>query len=122
MKNSFLLILLSAVLFSCKDKTITVTNKPELLLNLPDSCNTPDGLVQGPDGTILLSMPNHNDPSYKSHIYKIVGNTIQLFTDLPVEPTTNHVCPMDLAYGPDGNVSSTTISTNCMIKIINPAC
>lgn len=78
--------------------------QPVLLLNLPDSCNTPDGLAVGADNTILISMPNHNDPGYKSHIYKIVGNTIEFFTDLPVEPSTGHVCPMDIAYGPDGNV------------------
>lgn len=104
------LLLLSTVVLACNNKTSpdnssdSTTNKPTLLLNLPDSCNTPDGLVQGPDGTILLSMPNHNDPSYKSHIYKIVGNSYEFFSDLPVEPTTGHVCPMDIAYGPDGNV------------------
>jgi hypothetical protein len=81
----------------------TAANKPVLLLDLPDSCNTPDGLALK-DSMILLSMPNFNDTTYKPHIYQIVGNSIQLFTDLPVEPSTNHVCPMDLAFGPDGNV------------------
>jgi hypothetical protein len=120
MKQSIIILLLSGVLFSCNNSgsnpsandstgtgtntTDTAANKPMLLLNLPDSCNTPDGLALGNDSTILLSMPNHNDPSYKSHIYKIVGNALQLFTDLPVEPSTGHVCPMDLAFGPDGNV------------------
>ncbi len=79
--------------------------KPALLLNLPDSCNTPDGLAINKDGDmVLLSMPNHNDPSYKSHIYRINGNTLEFFSDLPVQPDTKHVCPMDLAFGPDGNV------------------
>ena len=79
--------------------------KPALLLNLPDSMNTPDGLAVNADSSlILLSTPNHNNPSYRSRIYSIAGNSYRFFTDLPLEPTTHYVCTMDLAFGPDGNV------------------
>lgn len=79
--------------------------KPALLLTLPDSMNTPDGLAINNDGSlILLSTPNHNDPSYRSRIYSLTGNSYRFFSDLPLEPTTHHVCAMDLAFGPDGNV------------------
>lgn len=33
----------------------------ELLLELPDNCNTPDALCLLPDGNVILSVPNVND-------------------------------------------------------------
>lgn len=124
MKKGFVLVALAAFLFSCgnqqneeqtaeKNDSTQVqdtsnasssSNLPILLLNLPDSCNTPDGLTLSGDSLILLSTPNFNDTTYKPRIYRINGNAITPFVDLPVHPQTKHVCPMDLAFGPDGNL------------------
>ena len=85
--------------------TIPAIGNPQLLFTLPDSHNTPDGLALSPDGRILLSVPNLADNSYPAAIVEIVGNTYRPFApNLPVEPTTKKAAPMDLAYGPDGNV------------------
>ena len=35
--------------------------KSELLIRLPQGCNTPDGMALLPDGSFVLSVPNFND-------------------------------------------------------------
>ncbi|TPG63575.1 SMP-30/gluconolactonase/LRE family protein [Hymenobacter nivis] len=85
--------------------SVTTIGNPQLLLTLPDSHNTPDGLALGPGGRLLLSIPNLADNSKPASIVEIVGNTYKPFAaKLPVEPTTQKAAPMDLAFGPDGNV------------------
>lgn len=85
--------------------TIPTTGSPQLLFTLPDSHNTPDGLALSPDGRLLLSVPNLADNSQPAAIVEIVGNTYKPFaSNLPLEPTTKKAAPMDLAFGPDGNV------------------
>ncbi|UOR06791.1 SMP-30/gluconolactonase/LRE family protein [Hymenobacter aerilatus] len=84
--------------------TPTVGN-PQLLFTLPDKYNTPDGLALAPNGNVLLSIPNLADNSQPAAILEVVGNTYRPFiTTLPVEPTTQKAAPMDLAFGPDGNL------------------
>ena len=85
--------------------SIPTIGNPQLLFTLPDTHNTPDGLALGPDGRILLSVPNLANNSYPASIVEIVGDTYKPFaSNLPVEPTTQKAAPMDLAFGPDGNV------------------
>ena len=85
--------------------SITTIGNPQLLFTLPDSHNTPDGLALSPDGRILLSVPNIADNSQPAAIVEIVGNTSKPFvSNLPLEPTTKKAAPMDLGFGPDGNV------------------
>ncbi|MFD1470349.1 SMP-30/gluconolactonase/LRE family protein [Hymenobacter caeli] len=85
--------------------SIPTIGDPKLLFTLPDAHNTPDGLALGPDGRLLLSTPNLADNSKPAAIVEIVGNTYKPFAaNLPVEPTTKKAAPMDLAFGPDGNV------------------
>ncbi|WP_236943293.1 SMP-30/gluconolactonase/LRE family protein [Hymenobacter sp. PAMC 26628] len=85
--------------------SIPTVGNPQLLFTLPDSHNTPDGLALGPGGRLLLSVPNLADNSKPAAIVEIVGNTYKPFAaNLPVEPTTKKAAPMDLAFGPDGNV------------------
>ncbi len=85
--------------------SIPTTGSPELLFTLPDSHNTPDGLALSPDGRLLLSVPNIADNSQPASIVEIVGTAFKPFaSNLPVEPTTKKAAPMDLAFGPDGNV------------------
>ena len=86
--------------------TIPTIGNPQLLSTLPDEHNTPDGLAISADGqTILLSAPNLANNSYPAAILEITGNTYKPFAmNLPLEPTTQKAAPMDLAFGPDGNV------------------
>ncbi|HEX8328866.1 MAG TPA: hypothetical protein VF629_15105 [Hymenobacter sp.] len=78
---------------------------PKLLFTLDEAHNTPDGLALAPNGNIILSVPNLADNSQPASLMEIVGETIKPFaTNLPVEPSTKKAAPMDLAYGPDGNL------------------
>lgn len=84
--------------------TIRKAGNPELLFTLPQKYNTPDGMASAPDKSIILSVPNLAGNSYPGVLLKIEQDTFSFFADLPVHPDTRHACPMDLAFGPDGNL------------------
>ncbi|MBO0951886.1 SMP-30/gluconolactonase/LRE family protein [Fibrella forsythiae] len=86
------------------EETVASVGNPVLLATLPDKYNTPDGLALAPDGTVYLSVPNLADNTYPGVLLKIVGDSVQFVSDLPAQPDTKHACPMDLAFGPDGNL------------------
>ena len=91
----------AGMLVGCGDTLKT----PTLLLRLPDSCNTPDGMTLDAKGNIILSVPNFNDDSSPSRLMKIdPQNRITEFYRLPVHPETGKVCPMGLDFGPDGHL------------------
>ena len=88
--------------------------RPKLLFNLPDECNTPDGMTcNEKTGDIYLCCPNFKlrdgapdkAQKYPSVIMKIdKDNKITKFCDLPKHPLTKQVGPMGLDIGPDGNL------------------
>ncbi|MBC6989829.1 SMP-30/gluconolactonase/LRE family protein [Hymenobacter sp. BT491] len=79
--------------------------KPVLLHTLPDQYNTPDGLALAPNGSLILSVPNLADNKYPAVLLEMTDDTIKPYlTNLPVQPDTKHAAPMDLAFGPDGNL------------------
>jgi len=85
--------------------SIPTIGNPKLLFTLDDAHNTPDGLALAPNGHLILSVPNLADNSQPAVLMEIDGSTIRSFaTNLPVEPTTKKAAPMDLAFGPDGNL------------------
>ena len=85
--------------------TATQGAKPRLITTFPDSMNTPDGLTLAPDGRVLLSFPNLADNKYPARIVVLTDNGYLPFLNhLPVEPTTKKAAPMDLTFGPDGNL------------------
>lgn len=79
---------------------------PRIAYNLPGEYNTPDGLALTPDNNILLSINNFGNPSlaYPPVILRLTDQGYSVFARLPVSPVTGRAAPMDLAYGPDGNV------------------
>lgn len=83
---------------------VSTIGDPKLLYTLSDKYNTPDGLALAPDGSVYLSVPNLADNSYPGVIVKFAPDSVQFFTSLPAHPDTKHACPMDLAFGPDGNL------------------
>lgn len=84
--------------------TQTTGNKPALLHSLPVQYNTPDGMALAPDGSIIVSVPNFGNPSYPAALLRMANDTIGFFFAPPKHPDTKHAAPMDLAYGPDGNL------------------
>ncbi len=79
--------------------------KAELLVELPDYCNTPDAMAVYPDGSFLLSVPNYNDPSPGAFIMKISAeNEVSKFFVCPPHPDTGVAGPMGLCIAPSGDI------------------
>lgn len=89
-----------------------------LLVNLPESCHTPDGCCLDAEGNIILSVPNFSnaaliregiiDQEYPARMMKIdKNNTLSIwyaFKPEDLHPVTGKTGPMDCAFGPDGNL------------------
>ena len=94
-----LCFLFSVSCFSEKPK------KAALFLDLPEYCNTPDGMTLGDDGNIYLSCPNFNNSVFPGLVMKInPQNELTIFYAMPAHPETKMACPMGLDFGPDGNL------------------
>ncbi|MBE0536570.1 MAG: hypothetical protein IH624_12965 [Phycisphaerae bacterium] len=79
--------------------------KPQVLVELPDYCNTPDGMALYPDGSFLLSICNYNDPTPGAFIMKIsADNKISKFFVPPPHPETERTGPMGICIAPSGDV------------------
>jgi len=81
--------------------------KSKLLVELPlDVCNTPDGMCLLPDGNIILSVPNFNDPSQPSVLMKITpDNKAEVFIELPNHPETGKpMGPLGICVAPSGDL------------------
>ncbi len=79
--------------------------KAELLLELPDSCNTPDGMALLPNGDIILSVPNFNDKKAPPLLMKITkDNKLEEFFKLPGHPETGRAGPMGICAAPNGDL------------------
>lgn len=79
--------------------------KPQLLLELPDYCNTPDGMTILPDGNIILSVPNFSDKTQPPVLVKITkDNKAELFMKLPPHPETRRIGPMGIRVSPSGDL------------------
>ena len=85
--------------------TVATIGNPKLLHTLDEAHNTPDGMALAPNGNIILSVPNLANNSYPAVLMEMTDTSLQPYlTTLPPEPTTNKAAPMDLAFGPDGNL------------------
>lgn len=78
--------------------------KAKLLVELPDYCNTPDGMALLPDGSFLLSVPNYNDPTPGAFIMKVSAkNKVSKFFIPPPSPKTGKAGPMGICLAPSGD-------------------
>ncbi|SNC62595.1 SMP-30/Gluconolaconase/LRE-like region-containing protein [Hymenobacter gelipurpurascens] len=85
--------------------TVATIGSPKLLHTLDEAQNTPDGLAVAPNGSLILSVPNLANNSYPAVLMEMTDTSLKPYlTNLPVEPTTKKAAPMDLAFGPDGNL------------------
>jgi len=77
----------------------------ELLLELPDNCNSPDALCLLPDGNIILSVPNVNDKSQPSVLIKITpDNKAEMFYTMPPHPETGKAYSLGVCVAPSGDL------------------
>ncbi|MBN2271267.1 MAG: SMP-30/gluconolactonase/LRE family protein [Sedimentisphaerales bacterium] len=83
----------------------TGLRKAELLVELPDYCNTPDGMALLADNSIVLSVPNYNDANAGAFIMKIsADNKVSNFFTPPPHPKTKIAAPMGICLGPSGDL------------------
>ena len=82
------------------------TKKADLLVVLPDYCNTPDGMALLPDGNVVLSVPNFNDQTQPPVLMKITPeNKAEKFFGLPPNPDTGESFgPLGLCVHPSGDL------------------
>ena len=79
--------------------------KAELLVELPDYCNTPDAMALLPDGGFLLSVPNYNDTSVPAEIMNVTAeNKVTRFFTPPAHPDSGRAGPMGICLAPSGDV------------------
>ncbi|MHC4105924.1 MAG: SMP-30/gluconolactonase/LRE family protein [Planctomycetota bacterium] len=79
--------------------------KAQLLVELPDYCNTPDAMALMADGSFVLSVPNYNDPTPGAFIMKIsADNKVSKFFVPPPHPKTGKTGPMGICLAPSGDL------------------
>lgn len=72
---------------------------------LPDGYNTPDGMTLDADGSILLSMPNFNDPNDPPKIVRIgPDDRLSDVVTLTGPKALKRAGPLGIGVGSDGNL------------------
>jgi sugar lactone lactonase YvrE len=103
-----LIVLCGLVTTGCNDeapKSAGGLGKARLLVELPDYCNTPDGMALMPDGGFVLSVPNYNDANDGAFIMQIsADNKVSKFFDPPPHPDTKVAAPMGICVAPSGDL------------------
>jgi hypothetical protein len=80
---------------------------PRLLCELPDECNTPDGMrLDRKTNNMIVACPNFNNLKYPGILIQIDPNNnwSVCFDKCPKHPKTGLAHPMGLDFGPDGNL------------------
>jgi sugar lactone lactonase YvrE len=79
--------------------------RAELLVTLPEYCNTPDGMTLDHQKNIILSCPNFNNRAYPALLLKIDRkNQVSIFFVPPVHADTHRAGPMGLEFDSAGNL------------------
>jgi sugar lactone lactonase YvrE len=79
---------------------------PRLLVELPAECNTPDGMCLLADGSIVVSVPNFNDPAAPPLLARIsADNKAEVFHRFPtpypgLKKGVDRIGPMGIARDP----------------------
>ena len=78
---------------------------PKLLVTLPDTCPTPDGMALDAEGNVILACPNFADQTKPAVLMKITpDNRVEEFFHVRPHPKTGVACPMGIAFGPSGDL------------------
>ncbi|MHC4569696.1 MAG: SMP-30/gluconolactonase/LRE family protein, partial [Planctomycetota bacterium] len=97
------IVLCGLVLSGCNSQPYPRTAR--LLVELPDYCNTPDGMALLPDNSFVLSVPNYNDANDGAFIMRIsADNKVSKFFDPPLHPDTGVAVPMGICIAPSGDL------------------
>ena len=83
---------------------------PRLLVELPASCNTPDGMCLLADNSVIVSVPNFNDATAPPLLIRITpDNKAEPFHLFPtpypgLEKGADRIAPMGIARAPSGDL------------------
>jgi len=78
---------------------------PRLLARLPEICPTPDGMVLGADGRVILTCPNYAEPTHPGVLLVLdAQDRPRLLVRVPTHPRTGVSCPMGIDRGPAGEL------------------
>ncbi len=86
--------------------------KTELLIELPEKYNTPDGMCLLPDGNVIVSIPNVNDQENGSDpvLLKIKpDNTWEVFYECQPHPKTGKAFPFGVCCDEKGDIYLTDL-------------
>ncbi|MBL7152264.1 MAG: hypothetical protein ISS79_00990 [Phycisphaerae bacterium] len=103
-----LVVVCGLVIAGCskkEDKPASNLKKAELLVELPDYCNTPDGMALLADNSFVLCVPNYNDANAGAFIMKVsADNKVSKFFAPPPHPKTKVAAPMGICLAPSGDL------------------
>jgi len=79
--------------------------RPQLLVSLPDTCPTPDGMAIDADGNLVVACPNFADATRPGCLIRIDRQRrVTPWVQVPPLAETGHAYPMGIAFGPDGDL------------------
>jgi len=77
--------------------------KAQLLAELPDEWNTPDGMCLLPNNNVLVSVPNVMDESHPAVLIKVTpDNKVEPYYTMPLHPVTKKGYPFGICVDPEG--------------------
>jgi sugar lactone lactonase YvrE len=103
-------LLIAALVAGCAPSTHTAPPKAELLVALPDYCNTPDGMALLQDNSIIVSVPNFNDETRPPLLMRITpDNRAEKFYEFPtpypgLAKGIDRIAPMGIVAAPSGDL------------------
>lgn len=98
-----LFVLCTLILSGCDSQPYP--RQARLLVELPEYCNTPDGMALLPDNSFVLSVPNYNDANDGAFIMRIsADNKVSKFFVPPPHPDTKVAAPMGICVAPSGDL------------------
>lgn len=79
--------------------------QPQLLVSLPETCPTPDGMAIAPEGDLVVACPNFADPSQPGCLIRVDRQrNVTPWVHVPPLAETGRAHPMGIAFGPDGDL------------------
>lgn len=96
---------LLGILFAHAALAQDALQRPQLLVSLPDTCPTPDGMAIDADGNLVVACPNFADATRPGCLVRIDRQRrVTPWVQVPPLAETGHAYPMGIAFGPDGDL------------------
>ena len=101
-------LVIAALVAGGAPSTLMAAAKAELLVALPDYCNTPDGMCLMPNQSIIVSIPNFNDETKPPLLMRITAaNQAEKFYEFPtpyhgLAKGVDRIAPMGIGFAPSG--------------------